>query len=294
MPTDLTPAPFRAEQQFPYGLSHPTFYAGHAPASSGPARLSACLAPAPGDVMPNGVRNPYAPWGGETYVPAHAHAPASYGHMHDSPGFSLRPRAGFGAAHAPAPSAYAASHASYASRASGGSFGARAVPIPSFTEDGWGASAHGRRHDAHAPDLVAGVAAGAGVGAGGLSRSTGAWLPASSVTHAPLSAPRRIPTLLADESPLDPARLRPPSAHGPAASACAAHQYVGGSRHRAASTSSAAPHRAPSPAHKRYGSSPVFESPLRRALAPDPGAGAPLVRKASRGSSGRCSQCSQH
>ncbi|GFZ44606.1 hypothetical protein JCM24511_02330 [Saitozyma sp. JCM 24511] len=100
MPTELTAAPFKHEQQFPYGLEHPRTWApprsrpivpvtasphpipqtSHSPPvmqwasfggvgipPTGPARLIDCV---PKRVLPNGVRNPWAPYDGSAYRPS--------------------------------------------------------------------------------------------------------------------------------------------------------------------------------------------------------------------------------
>jgi hypothetical protein len=108
MPTDVTPAPFRNQQNFPFAIernysappagwvsnSLPAYHSAppmlglpgvptHAPLAvhnqpylgpiNRPPGIASCIAPnppGPNSCMPNGVRNPWAPYQGETYRPA--------------------------------------------------------------------------------------------------------------------------------------------------------------------------------------------------------------------------------
>jgi hypothetical protein len=88
MPTEVTPAPFRYQQQYPLALEHPRTFPSLYSSSSfpssisptGPVRAVDCL-PGPGKVLPNGMRNPWAPYAGETYSPAHEAAAVKMGYQ---------------------------------------------------------------------------------------------------------------------------------------------------------------------------------------------------------------------
>lgn len=208
MPTDVTPAPFRNEQNFPYAIErnfsgpHPGWAAQSLPAYhqaprlmpvsshsppytvrpigpiDRPPRAIDCLTyqpepipgigTGPGTCLPNGLRNPWAPYNGETYRPAAEGAAArqihalnaGMGGVAGQPGQEYaggsmyggggRTRSGYGGGYGVgsviAPRAQSVASGSRISMMSGASLGGHRL------DDGWEGSL-GRRHAGIAPDM---------------------------------------------------------------------------------------------------------------------------------------------
>ncbi|OCF60078.1 hypothetical protein L486_02752 [Kwoniella mangroviensis CBS 10435] len=160
MPIDVTPTPIH-----PHSLPPVSYHRGWSPMpSTGPARVIDILPPKPhmpGSVLPNGLRNPWAPYSGETYIPASESVMA----MRNQVGGSVI--------------------------AGGGrSMVGRSVIAPSFAgsgmtigreDDGWNGSV-GRNHMSHAPDpsSVGAIGPTPVVGSNG---SQAGWIPASWGNH---------------------------------------------------------------------------------------------------------------
>ena len=235
MPTEVTPAPFKYAQMLPTGLEYQDALRGsHAregwaslpplgPASlpslipgippSGPARASECMSiqrGGRGDILPNGMRNPWAPNAREACDPAsEAYGPSAvaaspagaYGLASQFGALSLAggggPGGGGGSAIVPRSRAMSFAGSGYGSGYGGGwgerggsIYPAHHVPIGGLggtrPDDGWTGAA-GRAHHGHAPDMASTV--------GGTPRLTTAnasssdWLhaPASYLNHAPMS-----------------------------------------------------------------------------------------------------------
>ncbi|RSH83927.1 hypothetical protein EHS25_005171 [Saitozyma podzolica] len=337
MPTELTAAPFKHEQQFPYGLEHPRTWtsplvrpiapipapthltltppqASHTPPETshsppvmqwasfggvgipptGPARLIDC---APNRVLPNGVRNPWAPYDGAAYRPstdrvenqAISGSFTGTGGMIPAPVAPVAPNSwGGGRAPTVLPSGSVVGGGSSIGWGGGSVVGGQRI------DDGWD-GASGRAHMGHLPDPTS--------TAGRLGRSVptgGGWLQAN---HARLTPPHLMPEMASRGGE---AYLQPPilDAHRPrrlstssrpidGCSACASESGRGLRRARSTGIRKASPGD-----HIRMGTSPVIGSPLRG------GDHAKLVRRdnvgsdgsrgsrASRGSRGRCSECS--
>ncbi|EIW72949.1 hypothetical protein TREMEDRAFT_59108 [Tremella mesenterica DSM 1558] len=311
MPTDVSPAPFRYQQQLPHGLEHPNAYAlmgqaqSHGWASlpplgggagvppTGPARAVDCLAGTPRNVLPNGMRNPWAPYQGETYRPAsdmiegQAFGP-------ELPGSGIYPASQLGGS-AIVPRSRAMSFGGASIGYDGGGLGGMRG------DDGWNGSA-GRLHRGLAPDMSS--------TAGALPRlanpnNGAAWLqaPSSYANHA-----RMNPASLFEPAiqPLGGASvyLQPPVANSANArprrapvvpidgcAECVAEQREK-ERERQSMNSHSAHHH-----HRRHLTPPIAGSPLRR----EPAEAQALARHGSKHSSrGRregkneCSQCSSH
>ncbi|WVW81344.1 hypothetical protein I302_103335 [Kwoniella bestiolae CBS 10118] len=160
MPINVTPTPIH-----PHSLPPISYHRGCSPMpTTGPARVIDILPPKPhmpGSVLPNGLRNPWAPYSGETYIPASENVVAMQNHNQMGGGSII----------------------------AGGRSG-RSMIAPSFAgsgmtlpreDDGWSGSL-GRAHQAHAPDpsSVGAIGPTPVLGANG---SQAGWMPASWGNH---------------------------------------------------------------------------------------------------------------
>jgi hypothetical protein len=205
MPIDVSYAPFAPS--FPGWVSGPVPLGPIAPGEfmprSGPARAIDCL-PAPNKCLPNGLRNPWAPYAGETYQPVSV--AVANRQMHQATGGSLMLGDGGGgsvitpshlvgagaAGSLIAPSAAGVVlNSTTGTRIAGGLGGLR-------EDDGWNGSA-GRDHRGVEPDLMSTS------GALGPIASSASWMTWSSpANHVPLSRARYnppSPLVLAQSSP---------------------------------------------------------------------------------------------
>ncbi|WVQ82611.1 hypothetical protein IAT38_004742 [Cryptococcus sp. DSM 104549] len=188
MPTEVTPTPFQMASSMGF---HPGW---SSMPGSGPARAAEIIPcnRAPGSVMPNGLRNPWAPYSGGTYKPSAA-AAAQRQENQIAGG-----------------TAYGGSV--MGGSVMGGGMGGMSVIAPSSVglggyreDDGWNGSM-GRAHLGHAPDMSS--------TAGAISQirapSAGGWLnqPASWGNHA-----RMTPTIAAGLAGSEIFHLHTPDLH---------------------------------------------------------------------------------
>jgi hypothetical protein len=297
MPTEVTFAPFKNEQQLPFALekhctsssvpsSSPKMFLGpalHHPGlvpPTGPARLAECV---PNKVLPNGIRNPWAPYEGQGYRPAAVGAEnramnALTGWMGGAGGTGGMG----GGAMGPIAHSYAGNPPTVlpsGSVAGGGSvFGGGSVIAGHRMDDGWDGS-QGRAHMGHLPDPTS--------TAGRLGRSLpgttggGGWLhaPSSWQNHARLTPNLVTPS---DAYPNSGAgggmHLQPPvvhpHAHGASYSprrpsisvpidACHSCAGTGSEKGMGLHRSRSGSHKGSIGGHRRFASSPAAGSPLR-------------------------------
>ncbi|WRT63289.1 uncharacterized protein IL334_000193 [Kwoniella shivajii] len=171
MPIDVTPTP-RHPHSFPPVAYRPGWSMMPSP---GPARMIDILPPRPnmpGSIAPNGLRNPYAPYAGEGYIPSSTNALA----MHSQLGSSII----------------------------GGSIGGSMI-VPSVSgagyreDEGWNGCVD-RNHLGHNPDMSS-VGVIGPTPSMGVNGSQAGWLPASWGNHR-----RMTPTIAAELAP-SPANL---------------------------------------------------------------------------------------
>ena len=298
MPTELTPpsySPFSSSPQFRgWADHHPPPFSSSMP-STGPARAIDCL-PGPNKCLPNGLRNPWLPYAGESYIPASVgavnqqyHAASIHGGGGSVGGSVIAPsRMGVSVI---APRSFAGSAMSYQNSAMGrDEFGGRA--------GGWGGALE-RDHNDLEPDLSS-VA-----GALPIRPSSAAWhyTASSPGNHAPLSQARfggGMGSFVNGPEAYGQPEYRPrrASMRGPPVDECLDCQpHVHVQKRRPSGGQSDRERMVPmtgslqSPYRKISGGSPVRGSPLRPA-------DQPLSRKASTrshrssGSQRPCSECS--
>lgn len=224
MPTETTVAPFRYEEQLGGGFGHPSRHMHAGPAwggsmpPTGPARIADCVAQVPGSgrILPNGLRNPWAPHAGETYQPA-AVAATNMQMNRSIAGGGVSINGSMAGGYGPgsiAPSYQGGGGTMIAPRSLAGGSVATGLSAGSYgtaggmrLDDGWNGSV-GRDHRGFAPDLSS--------AAGGLPRIPTAsnWLHANSspLNHAPLSQVRHISPVLQPTPPMivDEAYPQPP------------------------------------------------------------------------------------
>lgn len=189
MPTEVTPAPFRYEQQLPHGLEHPRTYANihpgwsHPPImpSTGPARAIQCvphslpaISQGPGRVFANGMRNPWAPYANEGYQPASEHLRAMHGGIGSGMATAYTPRSMMGGG------TTIVGGGGGGSEYSVGTLGMDGLRM----NDGWEGSL-GRQHLGHAPDMTSTA------GRLGSAPAPSSWMgtPSSYANHAPMTPP---------------------------------------------------------------------------------------------------------
>ncbi len=210
MPTEVSVAPFRYEQQFPLSLEHPRTWAVRGPrpihqfgpnnalglfAANPPSVVSSSsTAPQPGQILPNGVRNPWAPYEGGSYIPSSEGVADRLAGEYAGAGTVIH--AGQPVAGPRTVPPRMASGPMGGPFSNGGSVIAPAGQAPGAyrVDEGWNGSL-GRAHLGHLPDATSNagrrgssvIGAGAGVG--------GNWLhaPSSWQNHARMSASLPMP-----------------------------------------------------------------------------------------------------